>query len=150
MILQRNIFLLMQTTEVKITKVVACVLKKKNFFLITSRPLKKTYSGFYEFPGGKVERNEFHLEALKRELLEELSIKININKLIFLKSYPVIRRKKIGILNNLFKCTNGIIKPLENQEIRWIKLENIRDYKVLVSNKKIIDLLGSLFLFPAT
>ena len=141
----------MQTTEVKITKVVACVLKKKNFFLITSRPLKKTYSGFYEFPGGKVERNEFHLEALKRELLEELSIKININKLIFLKSYPVIRRKKKLIINFfLLASWNGIIKPLENQEIRWIKLENIRDYKILVSNKKIIDLLGSLFLFPAT
>ena len=83
--------------------------------------------------------------------MEELSIKININKLIFLKSYPVIRRKKKLILNFfLLVSWNGIIKPLENQEIRWIKLENIKDYKVLVSNKKIIDLLGSLFLFPAT
>ena len=131
--------------------VVAAVIKCKGRFFIAQRNKDKDFSFKWEFPGGKVERNEFHLEALKRELLEELSIKININKLIFLKSYPVIRRKKKLILNFfLLNSWNGIIKPLENQEIRWIKLENIRDYKVLVSNKKIIDLLGSLFLFPAT
>ena len=61
-----------------------------------------------------------------------------------------MRRKKKLIINFLLVSWNGIIKPLENQEIRWIKLENIKDYKVLASNKKIIDLLGSLFLFPAT
>ena len=141
----------MLTTEVKITKVVACILKKKNFFLITSRPLKKTYSGFYEFPGGKVEKNEFYLEALERELFEELSIKININKLIFLDSYSVSRRKEKLILNFfLLNSWDGNITPLENQEIRWIKLENIQDYKILISNKKIIALLRLLFLFPAT
>ena len=61
--------------------------------MITSRPYNKMFSGFYEFPGGKV-KNEFLLEALKRELMEELSLKINVNKLIFLCSYQVRRKKK--------------------------------------------------------
>ena len=57
-ILQKIILLLMQTTEVKGIKkinVVAVILIKKKSFLISKRPYGKIYSGFWEFPGGKVE-----------------------------------------------------------------------------------------------
>ena len=63
--------------------------------MITSRPSKKPFAGFYEFPGGKVKKKELLIEALKRELKEELSIKININKVIFLYSYQVKRRREV-------------------------------------------------------
>ena len=52
--------------------------------MIASRPYNKSFGGFYEFPGGKVKKNEFLLEVLKKELMEELSVRINVNKLIFL------------------------------------------------------------------
>ena len=57
--------------------------KKKKKILISSRPKQKEFSNFYEFPGGKVEKNELFLIALQRELLEELHIKIQLNKVIF-------------------------------------------------------------------
>ena len=62
--------------------------------MIASRPNNKSFAGFYEFPGGKVKKNEFLLEALKRELMEELSLRINVNKIIFLCSYQITREKK--------------------------------------------------------
>ena len=80
----------MQIIGVRIIKVVACILKKKKRILISSRPKHKEFPGFYEFPGGKVKKTEFFLTALKRELLEELSIKIDLNKVIFLKNYCYI------------------------------------------------------------
>ncbi len=34
----------------------------------------------YEFPGGKIETGETHQNALKREILEELNLKITVNE----------------------------------------------------------------------
>ena len=45
-------------------------------FLLTSRPAGKVYAGYWEFPGGKLEAGETVEAALRRELLEELGIRI--------------------------------------------------------------------------
>ena len=45
-------------------------------FLLTSRPPGKVYAGYWEFPGGKLEAGETVEEALRRELMEELGIRI--------------------------------------------------------------------------
>jgi 8-oxo-dGTP diphosphatase len=45
-------------------------------FLLTSRPQGKVYAGYWEFPGGKLERGESVEVALRRELIEELGIEI--------------------------------------------------------------------------
>ena len=111
--------------------------------MITSRPSKKPFAGFYEFPGGKVKKKELLIEALKRELKEELSIKINTNKLIFLFSYQVQRKREIINLN-FFSSGSwyGKIEALENQKVKWIRLSEIKDFKMLSSNKKIINFLN--------
>jgi len=45
-------------------------------FLLTSRPEGKVYAGYWEFPGGKLEAGETVEAALRRELEEELGIRI--------------------------------------------------------------------------
>jgi 8-oxo-dGTP diphosphatase len=45
-------------------------------FLLTSRPEGKVYAGYWEFPGGKLEAGETVVQALRRELQEELGITI--------------------------------------------------------------------------
>src|SRR4051794_39583179 len=45
-------------------------------FLLTSRPPGKVYEGYWEFPGGKLERGETVEDALRRELQEEIGITI--------------------------------------------------------------------------
>ena len=139
----------MQITEVKTTKIVACIFKKKNKILISSRPYPKPYYGFYEFPGGKVKKDEYNLETLKREIFEELSVKLNLNKLIFIKSYLVKRKNERLILNFFFTSSwLGKIKPSEKQNIRWIDFNKINTHRMLSSNKLIIKFLKSLHIFP--
>ncbi|HYH40901.1 MAG TPA: NUDIX domain-containing protein, partial [Burkholderiales bacterium] len=58
-------------------EVVAAVLQRPDgSFLLAQRPGKKVYAGYWEFPGGKVERGESALTALSRELHEELGIDV--------------------------------------------------------------------------
>ena len=61
----------------KITEVaVAVFIKADGSFLLSSRPIGKPYPGYWEFPGGKVEPGESVLQALQRELMEELNVAI--------------------------------------------------------------------------
>ncbi len=62
----------------KVTDVAVGVLIRAsdNAFLLTSRPAGKPYAGYWEFPGGKLEAGETVLDALQRELHEELGIQV--------------------------------------------------------------------------
>jgi 8-oxo-dGTP diphosphatase len=55
---------------------VGVLVRPDGSFLLTSRPTGKAYAGYWEFPGGKLERGETVEQALRRELEEELGIEI--------------------------------------------------------------------------
>jgi 8-oxo-dGTP diphosphatase len=53
---------------------VGILISSSGQYLLTSRPHGKVYSGFWEFPGGKLEKGESVEQALRRELQEELGL----------------------------------------------------------------------------
>jgi len=55
---------------------VGVLIRADDHFLLTSRPRGKVYEGYWEFPGGKLEAGETVLQALRRELQEELGVVI--------------------------------------------------------------------------
>ena len=132
----------------KYINVVACVLKKNEKILITSRPETKNFSGFFEFPGGKVEKDEFLIEALDREIYEELGIRLDFSKIYFLNNY---RTLKHNISLNFFLCLRwfGKIKNKEKQTLKWIAPKELNNYKLLKSNESFKIFLNN-FIFPTT
>ena len=63
--------------ERAVTAVAVGVLQRADgAFLLTSRPPGKVYAGYWEFPGGKVERGESVEQALARELNEEIGLDV--------------------------------------------------------------------------
>ncbi len=54
--------------------------------LLNERPQGKPWSGYWEFPGGKIEENETPEQAMKRELQEELGITVT-------HAYPWLTRR---------------------------------------------------------
>ena len=55
---------------------VGVLIGERGRFLLTSRPAGKVYAGWWEFPGGKLERGETVEAALARALHEELGIDV--------------------------------------------------------------------------
>lgn len=107
----------------KFTFVSVCILKHKNKILFTKRPSKKYFGDFWEFPGGKLENDETFEIAIKRELFEELGIKIDIKNLISLDVINHSYDKRNFIIMNVFllKKWSGVIKKKDTQGFKWIK-----------------------------
>lgn len=60
---------------------VAALIKQKNKYLIGLRSTGR-FTNLWEFPGGKIEENEDHISALKREIYEEFHIEIEVFGLV--------------------------------------------------------------------
>ncbi len=56
--------------------VVAAVVQRDGRYLLGRRPDDKRHGGLWEFPGGKVRDGESRLDAVRRELAEELSLDV--------------------------------------------------------------------------
>jgi len=72
-------------SKINYPSVVAAVIQdKEGRILVSQRSLNsKLYPGKWQVPGGKVEKGENHLDALKREVKEETDLEIiSINNLL--------------------------------------------------------------------
>lgn len=66
----------MQAASKPIDVAVGILVRPGGDVLLAQRPQGKPYAGYWEFPGGKVEPGEPIVDALKREFLEELGVRI--------------------------------------------------------------------------
>jgi len=120
--------------------VVAAVIKKDNKYLIAQRNRDKHFAFYWEFPGGKVNNNESFENALKREILEELSINIKINNKI---SSERFRDKKINVEVHYFLCEklDEEIILSEHEDMKWVFKKNLLNFNLAPGDSKIIKYL---------
>lgn len=97
---------------------VAVLVRPDGSFLLASRPTGKPYAGYWEFPGGKIEADESPLQALSRELDEELGITLEKATpwLTRIFSYP-----HATVRLRFYRVTNwqGELVPREQQQLIW-------------------------------
>tara|TARA_Y100001970_G_C14120443_1_gene795965 strand:- start:503 stop:880 length:378 start_codon:yes stop_codon:yes gene_type:complete len=122
----------------KSTNVVAGIIKKEKQYLIAQRNKKKHLGLKWEFPGGKVKENENFEDALKREILEELDITINIHNKIAEKKY---QDEKINIILHYYLCSykNGTIKLNEHENLIWVEKKDFKKYDFADGDKGILS-----------
>ena len=140
-----NLFIPSTVAPASIVEVVAAVIiQADGQFLLTRRPLGKIYSGYWEFPGGKVEKDESLLHALDRELWEELGIQVRVAypwiTRIFTYSHATVRLHFFRVMK-----WEGRLLPREKQELFWQFPHRVEVSPILPANGPIIQ---SLLLPP--
>lgn len=129
----------MNKTDFKVI-VCAALFNKENEILIARRKSEKMLGGFWEFPGGKLEHGEELESALKREIHEELSIEIQINKLLLAKPH-VYNHGAVLILFYQAKWISGEVTLVDHDEVRWLAADKLSELKLLPANQEVIELL---------
>ncbi|MDA0764769.1 MAG: 8-oxo-dGTP diphosphatase MutT [Proteobacteria bacterium] len=139
----------MQITDPKKLIIVAAIalIDADDQVLIAKRPKKKHLSGLWEFPGGKVEKNESPENALVREIKEELNININ-NKCIAPLTFSEFKYEEFNLLLLLYICRrwDGTPMSMENNSIRWVKANKLREYNMPPADDSLIYSLQDLLL----
>jgi 8-oxo-dGTP diphosphatase len=118
--------------------VVTGLIRKGNQVLVGQRPVGNTLAGQWEFPGGKIEKNETPEAALARELKEELAIDADIGKLKLASTHSY---GETGIVILFYEVLfwKGEPKTVQHMELRWIEPEELRTLPIPEANRKIIE-----------
>ncbi|MEA9598701.1 NUDIX domain-containing protein [Polynucleobacter sp. AP-Sanab-80-C2] len=102
-----------------VTEVAAGILlDQSGRYLLGQRLEGKPYAGYWEVPGGKIEKGESVFEALKRELQEELGIDIHASEELTILEYDYPHayvRLHVSIIREWI----GTPKGCEGQSLSW-------------------------------
>lgn len=119
-------------------QVAAAIIMQDDKVLIAQRPADKHKGGYWEFPGGKIEPQESPIDALQREILEELNIHIKsadpFTEINF--EYP---EKKVSLKFFVVEKFSGTPEGMEGQPIKWVPRMELVDYRFPEANQVVVE-----------
>ena len=120
--------------------VVAAIIERDGTFLVTLRPDGTHLAGHWEFPGGKVHHSETHVEALRREVFEELDCVVEVGELAHsvTHAYP---EKTVQLF--FYRCAlKGEPKPIVGQQMQWVEKSELSQLPFPEADRDLIKLLS--------
>jgi 8-oxo-dGTP diphosphatase len=102
--------------------------------LVAKRSSKANlFPGEYELPGGKIEFGEDPKEALKREIMEELGIEIEVYDPYYVYTYTVYNGKAHYVeivFHAKLKDSEEKIEMKEHEDIKWVTKTELDSLKM--------------------
>ena len=127
-------------TNKKEVEVVAAVIHQGDLFYVVQRPFKGEVGGKWEFPGGKIEANESKEDALKREIKEELSLDLKIEKFLLTSNHEY---KTFMIKLHFFLCSIQDGKPILTEHINqeWVHKREMSKIDFAEADLAVLDII---------
>ncbi len=121
--------------------VVAAVIEETDRFLVTRRQPGVHLAGMWEFPGGKIETEETHEQALRRELREELGVEVGIGERLYRTEHAYPDRT---IELHFYRCDlKTTPRPALGQAMRWVPRAELRSLGFPPADTELIEMLTS-------
>jgi len=121
-----------------VVEVVAALIQDdQGRYLITRRRGGSHLAGMWEFPGGKREPGESLEEALRRELIEELSATFSVGEKVETVRWQYPERT---VVLHFYRCRfeSGTIEPLEQQAMEWVEPARLAELEFPPADRELI------------
>lgn len=103
------------------------ILYGKKVLILKRSSLDEIGAGNWEFVGGSIEYGEGLEEALLREIKEEVSIDVEIDKILYATTYNTRPNRHDVII--VYKCNardNNVKLSKEHSEYKWVNEKELR------------------------
>ena len=120
------------------------IIVDENKILIAQRSNQKDHPLKWEFPGGKIKVNENPIDALKREIKEELSVDVKKYKFLLDYEYDYQDIKKIHLYFYKIDEYIGKVRNIEHNQLLWIQYNDLEKLDFLDGDRMIIDHIQNL------
>ena len=110
--------------------------------LITQRRADQALGGKWEFPGGKVEPGEAPVDALVRELREEIGVTAGVGRIweVLFHAYPDF---DLVMLVYLCRIIDGSASAVEVADLAWVAADDLPAWDILPADRPLVDRLGA-------
>lgn len=121
-------------------EVVAAVIRDTEGHIFATQRGYGDFKDMWEFPGGKIEPGESRVEALKREIREELDSEISVDEFICTIDYDY---PAFHLTMHCFWCTfiSGALELKEHESARWLSSEELDSVDWLPADLEILPTL---------
>jgi len=110
---------------VKRIQVTCAIILKDNKVLSAQRSETMALPLKWEFPGGKIEKNESPEECLKREIKEELNLEIEIIRSFRSNCHSYALGKEIELMPFLCRFLGGDLVLKEHKTVIWEEIDKL-------------------------
>jgi 8-oxo-dGTP diphosphatase len=121
-------------------EVTAAIIRQQDRVLITKRPPEDKHPLKWEFPGGKLEAGETPEDCLKREILEELNLNVEVLNLFGVVEYSY-SWGSIRLIAYEARILSGQMELKVHYAAHWAPIRELENYDFLPAD---IDLLKML------
>ena len=115
-----------KTENVELT--VLCMIESGEKILLQNR-IKKDWRG-YALPGGHVEQGESFVDAVVREMREEIGLTVVDPRLVGVKQFPIDNGRYVVLLFKATEWTGNVISSEEGQ-MEWIEYSYLSKVKTV-------------------
>ena len=118
-------------------EVVAAIIRKEDKIFATQRGYGE-WKDWWEFPGGKIEAGETPEEALKREIQEELSTEISVDKFLCTVEYDY---PAYHLTMHCYLCSllTEALHLNEHEAAKWLTMEELNTVKWLPADMEVVE-----------
>ncbi|HEY0480008.1 MAG TPA: 8-oxo-dGTP diphosphatase MutT [Kofleriaceae bacterium] len=114
--------------------------------LITQRRADQPLGGHWEFPGGKVEPGEAPVDALIRELREEIGVTVSVGRIweVLFHAYPEFDLVMLVYVCRIIAGSGAASPPdlpraVEVADLAWVAAHDLAGWDILPADRPLVD-----------
>jgi 8-oxo-dGTP diphosphatase len=123
----------------KAINVVAGMVYREGKLLVCQRRADGAFPLKWEFPGGKVEKRESDIDALRRELREELTIEMRQAVLVYQHTHRYPDGPTVSLVFYFIREFDGEAQNVVFEKISWVEIADLENMDFLEGDRLMIE-----------